>query len=274
MGVKTYKPTSPGRRSAMGLTFEEITKTEPEKSLVRSLPPSGGRNNRGKITVRHRGGGHKRAYRIIDFKRNKFDIPATVTSIEYDPNRSARIALLTYADGEKRYIIAPDGLRVGEHLMSGPNAEIRNGNALPLSNIPVGSMIHNIELKQGKGGQLARSAGASAQLMAKENEWVQIRLGSGEVRLVHAACMATMGQVGNIDHENYSLGKAGRTRWLGCRPTVRGVAMNPVDHPHGGGEGKAGQGNPHPVSPWGQLTKGYKTRRRKDTDAFIIKRRK
>lgn len=274
MGVKTYKPTSPGRRSAMGLTFEEITKTEPEKSLVRSLPPSGGRNNRGKITVRHRGGGHKRAYRIIDFKRNKFDIPATVTSIEYDPNRSARIALLTYADGEKRYIIAPDGLRVGEHLMSGPNAEIRNGNSLPLSNIPVGSMIHNIELKQGKGGQLARSAGASAQLMAKENEWVQIRLGSGEVRLVHAACMATMGQVGNIDHENYSLGKAGRTRWLGRRPTVRGVAMNPVDHPHGGGEGKAGQGNPHPVSPWGQLTKGYKTRRRKDTDAFIIKRRK
>ncbi len=274
MGVKTYKPTSPGRRSAMGLTFEEITKTEPEKSLVRSLPPSGGRNNRGKITIRHRGGGHKRAYRIIDFKRNKFDIPATVSSIEYDPNRSARIALLTYADGEKRYIIAPDGLRVGEHLMSGPNAEIRNGNSLPLSKVPVGSMIHNIELKKGKGGQLARSAGVSAQLMAKENEWVQVRLGSGEVRLIHAECMATIGQVGNIDHENYSLGKAGRTRWLGRRPTVRGVAMNPVDHPHGGGEGKAGQGNPHPVSPWGQLTKGYKTRRRKDTDAFIIKRRK
>ncbi|SRR5579884_388328 len=274
MAVKTYKPTSPGRRSAMGLTFDEITKTEPEKRLVKSLPPSGGRNHRGKITVRHRGGGHKRAYRVIDFKRDKFGIPAKVTAIEYDPNRSARIALLTYADGEKRYMIAPDQLKVGDQVMSGPTAEIRTGNALPLANIPVGSMIHNIELKKGKGGQLARSAGVSAQLMAKENDWVQIRLGSGEVRLVHAECMATIGQVGNIDHENYSLGKAGRSRWLGWRPTVRGVAMNPVDHPHGGGEGKSGQGNPHPVSPWGQLTKGYKTRRRKDTDAFIIKRRK
>ena len=274
MAVKTYKPTSPGRRSAMGLTFDEITKTEPEKNLVKSLPPSGGRNHRGKITVRHRGGGHKRAYRVIDFKRDKFGIPAKVTAIEYDPNRSARIALLTYADGEKRYMIAPDTLKVGDQVMSGPTAEIRTGNALPLANIPVGSMIHNIELKKGKGGQLARSAGVSAQLMAKENDWVQIRLGSGEVRLVRAECMATIGQVGNIDHENYSLGKAGRSRWLGWRPTVRGVAMNPVDHPHGGGEGKSGQGNPHPVSPWGQLTKGYKTRRRKDTDAFIIKRRK
>lgn len=273
MGIKTYKPTSPGRRSAMGLTFEEITKTEPEKSLVRAHVPSGGRNHRGKMTSRHKGGGHKRAYRLIDFKRNKFDVPAKVSAIEYDPNRSARIALLFYADGEKRYIVAPDGLKVGDQVMSGPNAEVRVGNSLPLSNIPVGSTIHNIELKKGKGGQLARSAGTSAQLMAKEGLWAQIRLGSGEVRLVHSECMATVGQVGNIDHENYSYGKAGRTRWMGKRPHVRGVAMNPVDHPHGGGEGKSGQGNPHPVSPWGQLTKGYKTRRRKYTDAFIIKRR-
>lgn len=273
MGIKTYKPTSPGRRSAMGLTFDEITKTEPEKSLVRASTPSGGRNSRGKVTIRHRGGGHKRAYRIIDFKRNKFGVPAKVAAIEYDPNRSARIALLFYADGEKRYIVAPDGLKVGDAVMSGPEAEVRTGNALPLSNIPVGSTIHNIEMKKGKGAQLARSAGTAAQLMAKENEWAQIRLGSGEVRLIHAECMATIGQVGNIDHENYSYGKAGRTRWMGRRPTVRGVAMNPVDHPHGGGEGKSGQGNPHPVSPWGQLAKGYKTRRRKYTDAFIIKRR-
>ncbi|MBI3802902.1 MAG: 50S ribosomal protein L2 [Nitrospirae bacterium] len=273
MGVKTYKPTSPGRRSAQGLTFEEITKTEPEKRLISPKTSSGGRNHRGKLTVRHRGGGHKRAYRQIDFRREKFDIPAKVAAIEYDPNRSARIALLFYADGEKRYMIAPDSLKVGDQVMSGPNAEVRTGNALPLANIPVGSMIHNIELKKGKGGQIARSAGVSAQLMAKENEWAQVRLGSGEVRLIHSECMATIGQVGNIDHENYTLGKAGRSRWLGRRPTVRGVAMNPVDHPHGGGEGKAGQGNPHPVSPWGQLTKGYKTRRRKYTDAFIIKRR-
>ncbi len=257
----------------MGLTFDEITKTAPEKRLVRSLPSSGGRNNRGKMTIRHRGGGHKRAYRLIDFKRDKFGIPAKVASVEYDPNRSSRIALLWYADGEKRYIIAPEGLSVGDQVMSGPNADVKTANALPLSNIPVGSSIHNIELKKGKGGQLVRSAGAVAQLMAKEGGWAQIRLGSGEVRRIHAECMATIGQVGNIDHGNYSYGKAGRSRWLGRRPHVRGLAMNPVDHPHGGGEGKSGQGNPHPVSPWGQLAKGYKTRRRKYTDAFIVRRR-
>jgi large subunit ribosomal protein L2 len=274
MGVKNYNPTSPGRRSMSGLTFDEVTKKRPEKGLLESRPSSGGRNNRGKMTIRHRGGGHKRAYRIVDFKRDKHNVPARVAAIEYDPNRSARIALLHYADGEKRYIIAPDGLKVGDQVHSGEAAEARVGNALPLSNIPVGTTIHNIELKVGKGGQLARSAGVAAQLMAKEGGWAQIRLGSGEVRRVHDRCMATVGQVGNIDHENYSLGKAGRSRWLGKRPSVRGVAMNPVDHPHGGGEGKAGQGNPHPVSPWGQLTKGYKTRRRKDTNKFIIKRRK
>lgn len=256
------------------LTFDQITRSKPEKKLLQSLPPSGGRNNVGKMTVRHRGSGHKRIYRIIDFKRNKHEVPAKVASIEYDPNRSALIALLHYADGEKRYILAPEGLSVGEQVMSGKGAEARLGNALPLANIPVGTTIHNIELKIGKGGQLARSAGAAAQLMAKEGGWAQVRLGSGEVRRIHDRCMATIGQVGNIDHENYSLGKAGRSRWLGRRPHVRGVAMNPVDHPHGGGEGKSGQGNPHPVSPWGQLTKGYKTRRRKDTGKFIIKRRK
>jgi large subunit ribosomal protein L2 len=226
------------------------------------------------MTVRHRGGGHKRAYRIIDFKRDKWDIPARVAAIEYDPNRSARIALLHYADGEKRYIIAPEGLRVGERVMSGRSAEIKTGNALPLTSIPVGTMVHNVELKKGGGGQLVRSAGGVAQVMAKEGAYVHLRLASGEVRLVHVECMATIGQVGNLDHENVSIGKAGRSRWLGWRPTVRGLAMNPVDHPHGGGEGKSGQGNPHPVSPWGQLTKGYKTRRRKATDQFIIRRRK
>ena len=256
-----------------GMTFDEITKSRPEKRLVGPSPSSGGRNNRGKMTIRHRGGGHKRAFRLIDFKRGKFDIPAKVAAIEYDPNRSARIALLFYADGEKRYIIAPEGLKVGDPVMSGPNAEIKVGNALPLVNIPVGSVIHNIELKKGKGAQLVRSAGSSAQLMAKEVDWVNIRMTSGEVRLVHAACMATLGQVGNLDHFNVSYGKAGKSRWLGKRPHVRGLAMNPVDHPHGGGEGKSGQGNPHPVSPWGQLAKGYKTRRRKYTNAFIIKRR-
>lgn len=274
MGIKKYKPTSPGRRSMSGLGFEEITKERPEKRLVVSLSPSGGRNHRGKMTIRHRGGGHKRVYRIIDFKRNKYGIAAKVAAIEYDPNRSARIALLHYADGEKRYVLAPDGLRVGDQVVSGETVEARLGNALPLANIPVGTMIHNVELKIGKGGQLARSAGAAAQLMAKEGGWAQIRLGSGEVRRIHDRCMATVGQVGNLDHENYFLGKAGRSRWLGRRPTVRGAAMNPVDHPHGGGEGKAGQGNPHPVSPWGQLTKGYKTRRRKETDRFIVRRRK
>jgi len=273
MGVKTYRPTSPGRRGAQGLTFSEITKSRPEKQLVESLSSSGGRNNRGKMTARHRGGGHKRAYRIIDFRRDKIGIPAKVMAIEYDPNRSARLALLFYADGEKRYIIAAEGLKVGDSLMSGPDAEIRPGNTLPLSNIPLGSTIHNIELKRGKGGQLVRSAGGSAQLMAREGGWVQVRLRSGEVRKIHGFCMATIGQVGNIDHGNYTLGKAGRKRWLGRRPHVRGLAMNPVDHPHGGGEGKSGQGNPHPVSPWGQLAKGYKTRRRKDTDQFIVRRR-
>lgn len=274
MPVKGYKPTSPGRRSMTCSTFEELTKRRPEKSLIVSRPASGGRNNVGKMTVRHRGGGHKRAFRLIDFKRDKPDIPATVASIEYDPNRSARIALLHYRDGEKRYILAPLGLTVGETVMAGPSAEIRVGNALPLAKITVGTQIHNIEMRPGKGGQLARSAGAVAQLMAKDERYAQIRLGSGEVRLISATCMATVGQVGNLDHENVSIGKAGRSRWLGRRPTVRGVAMNPVDHPHGGGEGKAGQGNPHPVSPWGVLTKGFKTRRRKDTTRFIIKKRK
>ncbi len=257
-----------------GMTFEEITKSRPEKRLVTPHPSSGGRNNRGKTTIRFRGGGHKRAYRVIDFKRDKREIPARVAAIEYDPNRSARIALLHYVDGEKRYIIAPEGLAAGETISAGPGAEIRVGNALPLTAIPVGTIIHNIELKPGKGAQLARSAGAAAQLMAKENGFATLRLASGEVRLVHDVCYATIGQVGNIDHENISIGKAGRSRWLGRRPHVRGVAMNPVDHPHGGGEGKSGQGNPHPVSPWGQLAKGFKTRRRKETDRFIIKRRK
>ena len=274
MAVKQYKPTSPGRRAMTSSTFEELTKRRPEKSLVVSRPPSGGRNNIGKMTVRHRGGGHKRAYRVIDFRRDKWDIPAKVASIEYDPNRSARIALLCYHDGEKRYILAPLGLTVGDTVMSGPNAEIRTGNALPLSKITVGAQIHNIEMKPGKGGQLVRSAGGVAQLMARDPQYVQIRLGSGEVRFINAACMATIGQVGNLDHENVSIGKAGRSRWMGRRPKVRGVAMNPVDHPHGGGEGKAGQGNPHPVSPWGQLAKGFKTRRRKDAERFIVKRRK
>jgi large subunit ribosomal protein L2 len=274
MPTRQYKPTSPGRRAMTVATFDEITRTQPEKSLVTSRPPSGGRNNCGKMTVRHRGGGHKRAYRIIDFKRDKWDIPARVATIEYDPNRSARIALLHYADGEKRYIIAPEGVRVGETVMSGRSAEIKTGNALPLINIPVGTLVHNVELKRGAGGQLVRSAGGVAQVMAKEGKYVHLRLASGEVRLVHVECMATIGQVGNLDHENISIGKAGRSRWLGLRPKVRGVAMNPVDHPHGGGEGKSGQGNPHPVSPWGQLAKGYKTRRRKSTTRFIIKRRK
>ncbi|MBI1821994.1 MAG: 50S ribosomal protein L2 [Nitrospirae bacterium] len=275
MAIKEFKPTSPGRRSMTVSTFEELTKVEPEKSLLVRIPSTGGRNNRGKITRRHQGGGHKRIYRLIDFKRDKWDIPAKVASIEYDPNRSARIALLHYRDGEKRYILAPNGLKAGDPVFSGQNnIDIKPGNAMPLKVIPLGSIIHNIELKVGKGGQLVRSAGGSAQLMAKEGKYVQIRLGSGEVRLVQAECFATIGQVGNLDHENIVVGKAGRSRWLGIRPRVRGVAMNPVDHPHGGGEGKAGQGNPHPVSPWGMLTKGYKTRRRKLTTRFIVKRRK
>jgi large subunit ribosomal protein L2 len=255
-------------------TFEEITKTEPEKSLLAPLRKKGGRNVRGKITVRHRGGGHKRRYRLVDFKRDKFGIPARVISIEYDPNRSARIALLTYADGEKRYVIAPLGLMVGSILMAGPEAEIRVGNALPLANIPVGAVIHNIELQQGRGGQLVRSAGTSAQLVAKEGKYAHVRLPSGEVRLIHQQCMATIGQVGNTDHGNISLGKAGRKRHRGWRPTVRGSAMSPRDHPHGGGEGRSPIGMPSPKSPWGKPTLGKKTRHNKATDKWIVRRRR
>jgi len=273
MPIKTYKPTSPGRRGMSVSAFEEITETKPEKSLLVSLRKKAGRNVRGKITVRHRGGGHKRRYRLIDFRRDKFGVPARVTSIEYDPNRSARIALLTYADGEKRYVIAPLGLMVGSALMSGPEAEIRVGNALPLANIPVGTVIHNIELQQGRGGQLVRSAGTSAQLMAKEGKYAHVRLPSGEVRLIHRQCMATIGQVGNTDHGNISLGKAGRKRHRGWRPTVRGSAMSPRDHPHGGGEGRTPIGMPSPKSPWGKPTLGYKTRRNKTTDKWIVRRR-
>lgn len=273
MPIKMYKPTSPGRRGMSVSTFEEITKTEPEKSLLVSLRKKGGRNAGGRITVRHRGGGHKRQYRLIDFKRDKLGIPARVTSIEYDPNRSARIALLTYADGEKRYILAPLGLMVGSVLMSGPEAEVRVGNALPLAHIPVGTVIHNIELQPGRGGQLVRSAGASAQLMAKEGQYAHVRLPSGEVRLIHQQCMATIGQVGNVDHGNINLGKAGRKRYLGWRPTVRGSAMTPRDHPHGGGEGRTPIGMSSPKSPWGQPTLGYKTRRNKATDKWIVRRR-
>lgn len=268
------RPTSPGRRGMSVSSFGEINRKRPEKNLVGFRKSTGGRNNRGKMTVRFRGGGHKRLYRFVDFRRDKWDIPARVAAVEYDPNRSARIALLHYRDGEKRYILAPQDIRLGDEVMAGENAEIRVGNALPLVRIPVGTLIHNIELKKGKGGQLARSAGSAAQLIAKEDAYVQIRMMSGEMRRIHGQCMATVGQVGNLDHENIAVGKAGRSRWLGRRPHVRGAAMNPVDHPHGGGEGKAGQGNPHPVSPWGQLAKGYKTRRRKYTDRFIMKRRK
>ncbi len=273
MPVKTYKPTSPGRRGMSGHDFEEITKTRPEKSLLAPLYKKAGRNVRGKITVRHRGGGHKRRYRIIDFKRDKIGIPARVASIEYDPNRTARIALLVYADGEKRYVIAPLGLRVGDGLMSGPEADIRVGNALPIANIPAGTLIHNIELKQGKGGQLVRSAGCSAQLLAKEGQYAHVRLPSGEVRLVHQACMATIGQIGNTEHGNIRLGKAGRKRWMGWRPSVRGSAMDPRAHPHGGGEGRSPIGMPSPKSPWGKPTLGKKTRKRKDTNKWIVRRR-
>lgn len=273
MAIRRYKPTSPGRRFQTVSTFEEVTSTDPERSLLRSVKKSGGRNNNGRITSRHRGGGHKRRYRIVDFKRTKDAVPARVASIEYDPNRSARVALLHYLDGEKRYILAPAGIRVGATVMSGPQADIRPGNAMALSDMPLGMTIHNIELSPGKGGQLARSAGSSAQLMAREGKYAQVRLSSGEMRLVLAACRATIGQVGNADHENVSVGKAGRSRWLGRRPHVRGVAMNPVDHPHGGGEGKTSGGR-HPVTPWGVPTKGYKTRRNKRTDKFIVRRRK
>jgi large subunit ribosomal protein L2 len=273
MPIKVYKPTSPGRRGMSVTSFDEITTTEPERSLLRPLPKKAGRNARGRITVRRRGGGHKRRYRVIDFKREKFGIPARVDSIQYDPNRSARIALLVYADGEKRYIIAPLGLKVGDVVESGPEADVRVGNTLPVANIPVGSLIHNIELHKGKGGQLARSAGTSAQLVAKEGQYAQVRLPSGEIRLIDIGNLATLGQVGNTDWGNISLGKAGRARWLGRRPATRGSAMSPRDHPHGGGEGRSPIGMPSPKSPWGKKTLGKKTRRRKDTDKWIVRRR-
>ena len=274
MGVKKYNPTSPGIRFKTVSTFEEITRKKPEKSLVKGMTKTGGRNCYGRLTSRHIGGGHKQKYRLIDFKRDKFNITAKVASIEYDPNRSSRVALLHYADGEKRYILSPVGLKVGDTIMAGENAPIQIGNALPLKNIPVGSIVHNIELKIGKGGQLARSAGTYCQFMAKEGNYAQIKLPSNEVRIVHVNCFATIGQIGNIDHSNISIGKAGRTRWLGRRSKVRGVAMNPVDHPLGGGEGRSSGGR-HPCTPWGVPTKGYKTRKKnKATTKYIIKRRK
>ena len=273
MGIRKFKPTSPGVRAKTVLTNEDLSDKKPEKGLVESKRRTGGRNNLGEITVWHRGGGHKRKYRIVDFRRDKKDIPAKVAAIEYDPNRSARIALLHYADGEKRYIICPVGLSVGDTVVAGTAADIKPGNALPIRNIPVGTMVHNVELKVGKGGQIARSAGSVVQILAKEGAYAHLRLASGEVRLVFMECMATIGQVGNIDHEQISLGKAGRNRWLGRRPVVRGVAMNPVDHPLGGGEGKASGGR-HPCTPWGKPTKGNKTRRNTSSDRYIVKRRK
>lgn len=273
MGIKRVQPTSPGRRFQTFSDFEEITKSSPEKSLIKILKKSGGRNSYGRITARHRGGGHKRYYRIIDFKREKDGIPAKVASIEYDPNRSARIALLNYIDGEKRYILAPLNLRVGDAVMSGPEADIKPGNALPLANIPLGTHIHNIELRLGKGGQIVRAAGTYAQLMAKEDRYALVKLPSGEVRMVLLRCKASIGQLGNVEHENLSMGKAGRTRWMGLRPKVRGVAMNPVDHPMGGGEGRSSGGR-HPCSPWGVPSKGYRTRKNKATQRYIVKRRK
>ncbi len=274
MAVKKFKPTSPARRFMTVSSFEEITKTEPERSLLEPLKKHAGRNSYGRITVRHRGGGNRQKYRVIDFKRNKMDMPATVIGIEYDPNRSANIALLQYEDGEKRYIIAPLGLTDGDVVISSATADIKPGNALPISSIPVGTLIHNIELSPGKGGQLVRSAGNSAQLMAKEGKYAQVRLPSGEVRMIRINCMATIGQVGNIEHENISIGKAGRKRHMGFRPTVRGVVMNPNDHPHGGGEGKSPIGMPSPVTPWGKPALGLKTRKKnKESNKFIVKRR-
>ena len=273
MPIKEVKPTSPGRRTQTYSTFEEITRTTPEKSLLAPLPKTGGRNNLGRITVRFRGGGHKRQYRLIDFKRNKCDVPAKVFSIEYDPNRGARIALLHYADGEKRYILAPLNLKVGDSVISGETADIKPGNAMSLKVVPLGSLVHNVEMKPGKGGQLARGAGTYAQVMAKEGAYTLLKLPSGETRRILSACKATIGQLGNTDHNSISLGKAGRSRWLGRRPHVRGVAMNPVDHPLGGGEGRSSGGR-HPVSPWGMPTKGYKTRKKsKPSNKFIVKRR-
>ena len=273
MGIKKYKPTTPGRRGMLGYTFEEITKTEPERSLIEPLKRRAGRNVYGRVTVRHRGGGSKRYYRVIDFKRDKRGVPARVAAIEYDPNRTARIALLHYADGEKRYIIAPVGLQVGDTVLAGPEAEIRPGNALPIANIPTGTMIHNIELQPGRGGQMVRAAGSSAQLLAKEGDYAHIRLPSGEVRLVRQECYATIGQVGNVEHSYIKIGKAGRKRHMGIRPTVRGSAMTPRDHPHGGGEGRQPIGLPGPKSPWGKPTLGAKTRRNKKTDKYIVRRR-
>jgi large subunit ribosomal protein L2 len=272
MGIRNFKPTSPARRQYSVQTFDEITTSTSYKPLTEPLKRTGGRNNTGEITSWWRGGGHKRNYRIIDFKRDKKDIPAKVTTVEYDPNRSANIALLTYADGEKRYILHPLGLKVGDSVVSSQGADILPGNCLPLKNIPLGTMVHNVELKQGRGGQIARSAGSSVQLVAKEGLYASVKMPSSEIRLISIECLATIGQVGNIDHENVSIGKAGRSRWLGKRPHVRGVAMNPVDHPLGGGEGKTSGGR-HPVSPWGLPTKGYKTRNRKTTDQFIVQRR-
>ncbi len=275
MGLKKYKPTSPGRRSQTVADFAEITRSEPEKSLVEPLPRKGGRNNNGRITTRHQGGGHKRRYRRIDFKRNKDGVPAKVASIEYDPNRSARIALLHYADGEKRYIIAPRGLEVGHSVMSGAGSDIKPGNSLALSDIPTGTVVHAVELQPGKGAAIARSAGTSVQLMGKEAGYAILRMPSSEMRRVLVTCKATVGEVGNADHANISVGKAGRARWAGIRPTVRGTAMNPVDHPHGGGEGKNKTAGRHPVSPWGVPTKGHRTRaKRKSSDRLIIRRRK
>jgi large subunit ribosomal protein L2 len=273
MPIRTYKPTSAGRRFQTVQVFDEITTSEPHKPLVEPLRRSGGRNNHGELTSWWRGGGHKRNYRVIDFKRDKLDIPAKVSTVEYDPNRSARIALLTYADGEKRYILHPIGLKVGDTIVAGHNVDILPGNALPLKNIPLGTTVHNVELRPGRGGQIARSAGSGVQVVAKEGEYASVKMPSGEIRKIHVECLATIGQVGNLDHENVSIGKAGRSRWLGKRPHVRGVAMNPVDHPLGGGEGKTSGGR-HPVSPWGVPTKGYKTRNRKSTDRFIVQRRK
>jgi large subunit ribosomal protein L2 len=274
VGIRNYKPTSPGRRFVTGSDFEEVTRTTPEKSLLEKISKSGGRNNNGRVTSRHIGGGHKRRYRVIDFKRQKDDVPAKVATIEYDPNRSARIALLHYADGEKRYILAPQRLRVGDSVMSGPNADIKPGNSLPLRDIPTGTVVHNIELQIGRGGQLVRSAGVGAQLMAKEGDYATLRLPSSEMRMVHLDCRATVGQIGNATHENITVGKAGRSRWKGKRPKVRGSAMNPVDHPHGGGEGKSNSGR-HPVTPWGKPTNGFRTRvKGKPSGKYIVRGRK
>ena len=273
MGIKVYKPITPGQRNKTGYSFEEITKTTPERNLIVIRRATGGRNMYGKITVRHQGSGVRQYIRLVDFKRNKINIPAKVAAIEYDPNRTARLALVVYADGEKRYILAPVGLKVGDSILTGPQAEIRPGNSLPIANIPVGTMIHNIELKEGRGGQLVRSAGTAAQLLAKEGDYAQLRLPSGEVRLVRQVCYATIGQVGNLEHSNIKLGNAGRKRLMGIRPTVRGTAMSPRDHPHGGGEGRQPAGMPGPKSPWGMPTRGYKTRKNKQTDKYIVRRR-